>query len=96
MRDETANTILVGRAYAKHRFSHTDGIASDNSYEFADFGLLRAHEHGHVSQLPLDPDGVDFCFWVVMLCDPIGMLCPLFYQDEDILCRRALTRIGSR
>jgi len=47
--DETASAIVVGRAYVKHRFYHTDSVASDDSHEFADFRSLREGEHGPVS-----------------------------------------------
>jgi hypothetical protein len=79
MPDETASTIVVGRAYVKHRFSRTDGIASDDSHEIADFRLLREHEHRQRSQLPNGHGGDDFSFCIVMLHDSIGMLRTLLY-----------------
>jgi len=45
-RDEIASTIVVGRAYVKHRFSHTDSITANGSHESADFRSLRQREHG--------------------------------------------------
>jgi hypothetical protein len=44
--DETASTIVVGRAYVKHRFSHTNCTASDVSRRFAHLRSLREHERG--------------------------------------------------
>jgi hypothetical protein len=46
--DETASTIVVGGAYVKHRFYHTDSVASDDSHEFADFRSLREGERAGV------------------------------------------------
>jgi hypothetical protein len=82
--------MVVGRAYVKHRFSHTDGIVSDDSHEFADVRLLREHEHEWVSRLSNDHD--DFKSWVLMLRDSIVMLLTLFYQGDAVLYRYSSNR----
>lgn len=89
MADETASTIVVGHAYVKHRFSHTDRITSNGSYQSADFRSLRDDQHHrHVSQLP-DEHGRDVNFWVFVLRDSIGMLRTLPYENATVPCRYA-------
>ena len=96
MTHETASTIVVGRAYVKHRLSHVDSIASDDSHELADFRSLREREHRPVSQLPNDHGGDDFNFCILMLRDSIGMLRTLSYASVTILHWYAFNRNGSR
>jgi hypothetical protein len=96
MAHETAGTIVVGRAYVKHRLSYTDNIASDDSREFADFRSLCEREHRPVSQLPHDHGRDDFNLCVLMLRDSIWVLRALSYESDTILCRCAFNRNGWR
>ena len=78
MVDETASTIVVGRAYASRRRFLAGCTIASGSHELEDFRLLPDSEHGHVSQLRgcRGRDHLKLC--VVLLPESVELLRALF------------------